>query len=320
MTISAPIGGSGAVYQAGSGTTTLAANNTYGGGTVINNGTIQVGNGGSTGSLGAGPIANNGAVIFNRGDSAVVANALSGTGAVYQVGGVLQSSQGSVALAGNASSFTGPITVTNGNLYVNSSNGASSIAVGPGPATFILGGSGSANSATATVADANGSPSGIEAGYNGQGSLTLYGLNFQNTGNVYVNNIGQYSSTAGINVTGSNQLTAQGNSTSIVFNLGGAPNEHCRRDLPFDTLFRLAPGQRPFQLVFGQPEHLEHGGPPRPRFRSRCSTIRATSTCNTAPTTRSGPVRWMETDTSSGTTERHRPTGSRPCRAPHNVH
>ncbi len=223
LTISAPIGGSGAVYQAGSGTTTLAANNTYGGGTVINNGTIQVGNGGSTGSLGAGPIANNGAVIFNRGDSAVFANALSGTGAVYQVGGVLQSSQGSVALAGNASSYTGPITVTNGNLYVNSSNGASSIAVGPGPATFILGGSGSANSATATVADANGSPSGIEAGYNGQGSLTLYGLNFQNTGNVYVNNIGQYSSTAGINVTGSNQLNAQGNSTSIVFNLGGRP-------------------------------------------------------------------------------------------------
>jgi autotransporter-associated beta strand protein len=212
VTLSTTISGSGSVAQIGGGTLAVTADNGYTGGTVINNGMVQVGNAGTTGSLGTGPISNNGAVVFNRTDDVRVASALSGSGAVYQVGG------GSISLRGNAASYTGPVTISSGNLYINSSNAASSVAVGPGSAPFTLGGSGTLTAATATVADGGN----IEAGIEGHGSLTLAGLNFQNTANVFVSNLTNYQTNAAVNVTGSNALTAQGNASSITFFLGGA--------------------------------------------------------------------------------------------------
>ncbi len=214
LAISVPINGGGSVVQLGSGTTTLAANNGYGGGTVISNGALQVGNGGNTGSLSSGPIANNGALIFNRSDSQNVANTISGSGAIYQIGG------GSVSLNGNAASFTGAINVNAGNVYINSSNAASAINVGPGAGPFTLGGSGTVTAATVIVSDGGN----VEGGSGGHGSLTLAGLNFLNTGNVNVNNIdlnNQYATQGAIIVSGSNGLTAQGSASSITINLGG---------------------------------------------------------------------------------------------------
>ena len=60
MIIDGVISGSGAVNQIGTGTTILAADNTYTGPTTIASGTLQVGNGGTTGTLGSGPLVNNG--------------------------------------------------------------------------------------------------------------------------------------------------------------------------------------------------------------------------------------------------------------------
>ena len=74
------ISGSGELRQLGSGTTTLTADNTYTGGTVIAAGTLQVGNGGTTGQLGSGAVTNNGSLIFNRSDAITVANAIDGSG------------------------------------------------------------------------------------------------------------------------------------------------------------------------------------------------------------------------------------------------
>ena len=48
----------GAVTQAGSGTTTLTGANAYSGATTISAGTLQVGVGGATGQLGTGAITN----------------------------------------------------------------------------------------------------------------------------------------------------------------------------------------------------------------------------------------------------------------------
>ena len=118
--------------------TTLALNNSYSGGTFINNGgSLQVGNGGNTGSLGSGPVAvNNGSLILMRSDAFfTMANTLSGPGAIYQNGG------GTATLSGPASGFTGPMTINNGNLYLNSANSTSYITVAP---NGVLGGKGSA--------------------------------------------------------------------------------------------------------------------------------------------------------------------------------
>ncbi|QYR52656.1 autotransporter-associated beta strand repeat-containing protein [Lysobacter soyae] len=80
------ISGAGTVVQSGSGTTVFAGNNTYTGLTQINAGTLQVGNGGTTGSLGSGAVSNFGNLIFNRSDVFSVNNQMSGSGAVIKQG------------------------------------------------------------------------------------------------------------------------------------------------------------------------------------------------------------------------------------------
>lgn len=84
-TIAQAIGGVGGLTKTGSGTLVLAADNGYGGSTTISAGTLQLGNGGSAGSV-PGNIANNGALVFNRADSSVVNGVISGTGSVTQAG------------------------------------------------------------------------------------------------------------------------------------------------------------------------------------------------------------------------------------------
>ncbi len=70
----------------GAGTLVLTNNNSYSGNTAINDGTVQVGIGGTSGTLGSGVITNNGTLIFDRSDTvalgALASNAagITGTG------------------------------------------------------------------------------------------------------------------------------------------------------------------------------------------------------------------------------------------------
>ena len=66
---------------------TIAENNNYTGTTTINSGTVQIGNGGTIGSLGAGTIVNNGTLLYTRSDDPTVANVISGTGSLVINGG-----------------------------------------------------------------------------------------------------------------------------------------------------------------------------------------------------------------------------------------
>ena len=73
------ISGSGSMVQRGTGTTTLAVDNTYTGGTAITAGTLELGNGGTIGAI-VGDVANGGTLAFNRSDAIVFGGVISGTG------------------------------------------------------------------------------------------------------------------------------------------------------------------------------------------------------------------------------------------------
>jgi len=62
-------GGSTALTKAGSGTLTLATANSYNGPTTINAGILQIGNGGTNGTIGTGYVTNNATLVFNRSDN-----------------------------------------------------------------------------------------------------------------------------------------------------------------------------------------------------------------------------------------------------------
>lgn len=105
----------GIVQQNGSGTLTLTGNNTYGSGTVINAGTLVVGNGGTSGSIGTGPVTVNGSLIWNRSDNVTHGGLVSGFGTLVKSGA------GTLTLtATNFTGFSGITTVSNGTLIVGS--------------------------------------------------------------------------------------------------------------------------------------------------------------------------------------------------------
>ncbi|MGA2259496.1 MAG: autotransporter-associated beta strand repeat-containing protein, partial [Thermoguttaceae bacterium] len=86
-TYSDEITGNGGLTKSGSGTLLLSGSNTYAGSTTISAGTLQVGDGSVSGTLGSGNVTNNGALVFNRSDSGFsVSTAISGSGGLLQNG------------------------------------------------------------------------------------------------------------------------------------------------------------------------------------------------------------------------------------------
>lgn len=134
FTISQPISGSGSVTQAGSGTTVYSADNSYTGGTTISAGTLQLGNGGTTGSV-TGPILNNAALVIDRSNSLTIAAPISGSGSLAQIG-----SGTTILAAGNT--YSGTTTVAAGTLQAAVANAfsASSAHVVAAGATLDTGG------------------------------------------------------------------------------------------------------------------------------------------------------------------------------------
>ena len=107
-TYAGSISGTGTVTQSGAGTLTLASTNTYSGATTISAGTLQIGDGGTSGSL-TSNITNNAALVFDRSDATNYAGSISGTGAVTKSGA------GTLTLSG-ANNYSGGTTVSAGTL------------------------------------------------------------------------------------------------------------------------------------------------------------------------------------------------------------
>jgi len=187
LAVSGVISGTGNVAVSGSHTITLTGDSTYTGGTTISAGTLQIGNGGATGSV-VGDIVNNGTLAFNRSDTVSYGGTISGTGSLVQAG------TGTLAIAG-AAGYAGSTTVNAGTLALI---GAGSIAASSGVVnngTFDISGttSGATINAltgigsvalggrTLTLANASGTFSGAIGGTGGLtvagGTQTLSGAN-----------------------------------------------------------------------------------------------------------------------------------------------
>ena len=127
QTLPNTISGDGQVIQNGAGTLTLTGANTYGGGTTVSQGILQIGNGGTTGSI-VGDILNNANVTFNRSDNIAFSGVISGTGSLTKTG------DGALTLSG-ANTFSGALAVDAGNLTLGATGSlanASSLSLGAG--------------------------------------------------------------------------------------------------------------------------------------------------------------------------------------------
>ena len=107
--------GTVALTKSGVGTTTLTGVNTYTGTTTINGGTLQVGNGGSTGSIGSGAVSlNGGNLTYNLSGATSISNSIN------------YAANNNINLLSGVTNFNGAITASSnsyGYLYVAPNNG-----------------------------------------------------------------------------------------------------------------------------------------------------------------------------------------------------
>lgn len=120
LTFAGVISGSGMVVKNGAGTLILTGTNSYSGNTNINAGILQIGSGGTAGSIASTTINNNAALAFNRSDSITYSGAIGGTG------NLTQSGTGTLILTGT-NSYTGGTTISAGTLQIGSGGTAGSI-------------------------------------------------------------------------------------------------------------------------------------------------------------------------------------------------
>ncbi|MFN4243483.1 MAG: autotransporter-associated beta strand repeat-containing protein [Tepidisphaerales bacterium] len=99
-------GNLGKLVKVGSGTLILTANHLYTGGTTVSGGILQIGNGGTTGSV-LGDLHTDATAVFSRSDTVTFSGSIRGTGSLVQAG------PGTLRLTGDVR-YEGNTTVRNG--------------------------------------------------------------------------------------------------------------------------------------------------------------------------------------------------------------
>jgi fibronectin-binding autotransporter adhesin len=159
------LGGGGLLVKSTAGTVTLTIDNTYTNGTLISAGILQLGDGTAVnrGQFGTGPVTNNAVIILNHSSSFTVANIISGSGSLTNLGG-------SPSLTA-ANTYLGDTTVSGGTLFVKNTTGS-----GTGSGTVNVQ-SGATFAGTGTVGGAVNIQSGgnLVPGNNAVGTLSVNG-------------------------------------------------------------------------------------------------------------------------------------------------
>jgi autotransporter-associated beta strand protein len=119
------------LVKIGGGTLILTGANTYTGQTTVSAGKLQIGNGGTTGSLSASSeIANNGALVFNRTDTVTQGTDFSAA-SITGNGSLTQAGSGTLILS-SANGYTGATSVTAGTLQLSHADAVSSSSAAAG--------------------------------------------------------------------------------------------------------------------------------------------------------------------------------------------
>ena len=185
MTYGGVISGTGTVTKQGAGTLTLTGANSYTGLTTISAGTLEIGDGNTSGTIAdAGGVADGGVLIFNRSDSFTYGGVVSGTGSVEKKGA------GTLTLSG-ANTYTGATVVSAGTMLVTGTLASTGGVTVAGSAE--LGGYGTIGGGV-TVADGGA----VSPGSGGQGKLTTGDLTL-NSNSVLNFEAGTYSDTIVVN-------------------------------------------------------------------------------------------------------------------------
>jgi fibronectin-binding autotransporter adhesin len=200
--------GSGTVALEKTGTTTwaLTGANTYSGATTVSAGTLQVGNGGTAGTLGVGAVSvtSGGTLAFDRSNSLTVPNVISGAGTVAQAG------SGTTSLTGT-NTYTGTTEIIAGTLSIGAGSTAGAISSNS-VVSIAAGASLAINRSNAITVSNTISGDGSVAKF-GTGTLTLSGAN---------------SHTGGTNLSGGTLIVGSDNALgagSVVFASAGATLE-----------------------------------------------------------------------------------------------
>lgn len=199
------ISGTGGLTLSG-GTQTLTGANTYSGASNVLGGTLQIGDGGTTGSI-VSDVLNNATLAFNRSDTSTYAGQITGTGVVNQIG------SGTTILTG-INTYSGLTSVNGGTLEVNGSI-AGAIAVNAGTLSGIGSVGTTALYAGGIIAPGAGGPGTM-------GELTINGSYTSNGGILAINAVlGDNSSPADMLLINGDSLLGLAPTLVKVINVGG---------------------------------------------------------------------------------------------------
>ncbi len=144
------------LVKQGSGTLTLTGANAYAGTTTVSAGTLNVGGGGATGTLGSGAVTTNAALVFNRTGS-VVLSALASNAAGIGGTGSVNATAGAGLTINRLISVTSDVTLTanGGNLALDSAVASSGTAALAATGTVTDGASGSLTAPQVVITSGN---------------------------------------------------------------------------------------------------------------------------------------------------------------------